>query len=86
MVSGCKISSNRRQGYIISKLRPAHYKKNEDSFAWAEKKFKTKTCINIAEFNIHKYLNRDKGSDFEDFGKIIDYAKWARKLIKKGHK
>ncbi len=66
----------------MSDFRPNHYIEGEDTFAWAERKNIPDVNILIAEFNIHKYLDRDKGSDYADFGKIIDYANWARKLMK----
>lgn len=64
-------------------LRPSHYKKGEDTFAWAEKRYDKKQLQAIAEFNIHKYLNRDKGQDFDDLGKIVDYANWLRSIMEK---
>lgn len=67
-------------------FRPNHYAKGKDTFAWAEEKFDTDTCLAIAAFNIHKYNDRDKGQDFNDFGKIADYANWARKLMEKDSK
>ena len=67
----------------MNNLRPEHYVKGKDSFAWAEDKFSTDICCAIAAFNIHKYNDRDKGQDYDDFGKIIDYANWARDLMEK---
>ena len=64
-------------------LRPKHYKEGEDTFAWAERTLTKEACLAICAFNIHKYNDRDKGQDFEDFGKIADYAMWARKLMEK---
>ena len=64
-------------------LRPSHYKKGEDTFAWAERKFEPDTCLAIAAFNIHKYNDRSKGDDYKDFGKIADYAMWARSIMEK---
>ena len=37
--------------------------------------------LNPQEFNILKYLLRDKGEDFEDMGKIVDYATREQELI-----
>jgi len=62
-------------------LRPAHYTKGKDTFAWAEQTLTKEACLAIAAFNIHKYNTRDKGQDYEDFGKIIEYANWARSLM-----
>lgn len=67
----------------MENLRPSHYVKGADSFSWAERKFDLDTCLAIAAFNIHKYNDRDKGEDFKDFGKIADYANWARSMMKK---
>lgn len=64
-------------------LRPDHYKKGEDTFAWAERKFDLEICLAIAAFNIHKYNDRSKGQDYQDFGKVADYALWARSLMEK---
>jgi hypothetical protein len=64
-------------------LRPDHYKEGEDTFAWAERKFSPETCLAIAAFNIHKYNDRDKGQDYKDFGKIADYAMWARGIMER---
>lgn len=67
-------------------LRPEHYKKGEDTFAWTERRFGIEACLIVAAFNIHKYNDRDKGQDYEDFGKIADYALWARSLMEKDMK
>jgi len=64
-------------------LKPTHYKQGKDSFAWAEEQFDTNTCLAIAAFNIHKYNERNKGQDYEDFGKITVYAEWARSMMEK---
>ena len=69
----------------LSNLRPPHYKEGEDTFAWAEKTFELDTCLAIAAFNIHKYNSRDKGQDYDDFGKISDYALWARRMMVKSN-
>jgi len=66
---------------ITKGLRPAHYTKGKDTFAWAEQTLTKEACFAIAAFNIHKYNTRDKGQDYEDFGKIIEYANWARSLM-----
>ena len=63
-------------------LRPKHYEKGHDTFAWAEHKFDLETNLNICRFNIHRYNDRDKGQDVEDFEKIIAYAQRALDLIK----
>jgi len=68
---------------MLEGLRPAHYKKGEDTFSWAERKFDRDTNLAIASFLIHKYVDRNKGQDYEDFGKIADYAMWARGLMEK---
>ena len=65
--------------------KPVHYKEGFDSFAWAERRYSTKECLAIAAFNINKYNDRDKGQDFEDFGKIVAYVEWAKKLMTKGN-
>ena len=70
---------------LPSSLRPAHYKEGEDTFAWAEKTFELDVCLAIAAFNIHKYNSRDKGQDYDDFGKISDYALWARRMMEKSN-
>lgn len=62
-------------------FRPKHYEKGHDTFEWAEHKFDLETNLNICRFNIHKYNDRDKGQDKEDFQKIIDYAQHALYLI-----
>lgn len=67
----------------MSDLRPDHYKKGEDTFAWAEKKFGIEYCLAICAFNIHKYNDRNKGDDYKDFGKIADYAMWARDMMER---
>jgi len=64
-------------------LRPSHYQEGEDSFAWAEKNFPLDVCLAIAAFNIDKYNGRAKNQDYDDFGKIIVYASWARSLMEK---
>ena len=66
--------------------RPSHYVEGEDTFAWAEKRFTTQQLLAVAEFNIHKYFTRRKGQDFDDYGKISDYANWARKILEDGKK
>jgi len=39
--------------------------------------------LNFQEANILKYLLRDKGQDYEDMIKIVDYATREAELIKK---
>jgi len=68
---------------ITKGLRPPHYTKGKDTFAWAEETLTKEACLAIAAFNIHKYNTRNKGQDYEDFGKIIEYANWARSLTEK---
>ena len=69
------------KSYEADTLRPNHYKKGQDTFAWADEKFDVVTNVNICRFNIHKYNDRDKGEDVKDFRKVIDYAKRAIKLL-----
>jgi len=64
-------------------LKPLHYKKGEDTFAWAEKRFNDEQLQAIAEFNIHKYLSRNKDQDVSDFGKIAVYALWIKGILEK---
>jgi len=64
-----------------TEFRPAHYKTGSDTFAWFEERYSIDDCIKTAEFNIHKYLNRQKNQDLADFKKIADYALWAIKLM-----
>jgi hypothetical protein len=64
-----------------SAIKPERYKSREvngmDVIDLAEH-FK----LNPQEFNILKYLLRDKGEDYEDMLKISDYALRESKLIK----
>ena len=76
------------QDYVLddspeTKLRPTHYTRGSDTFAWAEERFNPNELRAIAEFNIHKYLNRLKGEDIKDFGKIADYALWIKDIKEK---
>jgi len=79
----CPVCGNMNNIYSVKfhSLRPPHYTKGKDTFAWAEQTLTKEACLAIAAFNIHKYNTRDKGQDYEDFGKIIDYANWARSLM-----
>lgn len=61
-------------------LRPSHYVAGSDTFAWAEENYPVEICLAMARFNIHKYFNRNKGQDTDDFKKIAVYALWAKKL------
>ena len=61
-------------------LRPKHYKKGADSWAWAEDRFNKEQLIAIAEFNIHKYTHRDKGQNESDEKKILHYGIWLKKI------
>jgi len=67
----------------MNELRPEHYKEGEDTFDWAERKYGLETCLAICEFNIHKYNDRSKDDDYKDFGKIADYAMWARDMMER---
>ena len=68
---------------IDNELRPTHYAEGEDTFAWAEKRFNPNELRAIAEFNMHKYLNRLKGDDIKDYGKIANYALWIKGIKEK---
>jgi hypothetical protein len=62
-------------------IKKPDYYPQYDTFKWAEDRFDKEVCLAIASFNIHKYNDRAKGQDYDDFGKIIAYATWARKIM-----
>lgn len=62
--------------------KPEHYQKGIDTFTRMEANCTKEECLAFAKGNIDKYVFRNKGQDLEDFEKIINYAKWAIKLLK----
>ena len=63
--------------------KPSHYPQGQDSFAWAEERFSKEQLTAIAEFNIHKYLTRNKGQDLQDLLKIEVYSHWIGDILLK---
>lgn len=67
----------------IAKTKPEQYQIGIDTFERVESNLTKEEILAICKFNIDKYTWRKKGQDIEDFEKIIDYANFAIKQLKK---
>ena len=81
------IAQNGNEGLHYSiQEKPPQYKKGIDTFERAEANQTPKEIVATCKFMIDKYTWREKGTDKEDFIKIIDYANFALKQIDKLNK
>lgn len=71
-----------KQEYVIRE-RPKQYQRGIDTFERVEANMTPQEIIACCKFSIDKYNWREKGSDEQDFIKIIDYANFAIKQIQK---
>ena len=63
-------------------MRPKHYASLEiDTFELWRKNKPPHARLNAADFNIHKYVMRNKGCDYEDYRKIISYCSYAMEAL-----
>lgn len=63
------------------RVKPIQYRIGIDTLERMEANMSKDGCLAAAVFSIDKYNWRQKGQDREDFEKIIDYARWAIKII-----
>lgn len=63
--------------------KPKQYKIGIDTFERAESNMDLTERLACVRFNIDKYAWRKKDQDFEDFNKIIAYAEYGLKQLKK---
>ena len=61
--------------------KPSQYNIGIDTFERMEANCNTEEILAFCKGNIDKYNWRNKGSDLEDFKKIIDYANFAIKQL-----
>lgn len=64
-------------------IQPIQYQIGIDTFARMEANCSKEDILAFCKGNIDKYNWRKKGSDLEDFKKIIDYANFAIKQLNK---
>lgn len=63
-------------------MKPKHYANLKvDTFELWEKNRSPQDRIAAADFNISKYVMRDKGCNYEDYNKIIDYCEYAKRAL-----
>ena len=62
-------------------IQPVQYQIGIDTFARMEANCSKEDILAFCKGNIDKYNWRKKGSDLEDFKKIIDYANFAIKQL-----
>lgn len=62
-------------------VKPSQYSIGIDTFERMEANCNTEEILAFCKGNIDKYNWRKKGSDLEDFKKIIDYANFAIKQL-----
>ena len=67
--------------YIAEK--PKQYNIGIDTFTRCESNMTKEEILTCCKFNIDKYNWRNKGQDLEDLEKIISYANWGIKQLKK---
>lgn len=67
--------------YIAEK--PKQYQIGIDTFERCEANMTKEEILACVRFNIDKYTWRNKGQDLEDLEKIISYANWGIKQLKK---
>ena len=63
--------------------KPEQYRKGIDTIKRSEANLTVDECIAVAKFQIDKYTWREKNQDIDDTYKIIFYAKWRLKLLKR---
>jgi len=66
-------------GYSL--IKPVQYSIGIDTFERMEANCSKEDILAFCKGNIDKYNWRKKGSDLEDFKKIIDYANFAIKQL-----
>jgi len=93
MLDGVSYSNKAR--YLIAKwnkevptdscswVTPTQYDMKIDTFKRAESNMTLPERMSCVKFNIDKYNWRNKGQDKEDLEKIIAYANWGLKQLKK---
>jgi len=64
-------------------VTPTQYDITIDTFKRAESNMTLPERMSCVKFNIDKYNWRNKGQDKEDLEKIIAYANWGLKQLKK---
>jgi len=64
-------------------VTPTQYDMKIDTFKRAESNMTLPERMSCVKFNIDKYNWRNKGQDKEDLEKIIAYANWGLKQLKK---
>jgi len=64
-------------------IKPTQYQIGIDTFTRMEANCSKEDILAFCKGNIDKYNWRKKGSDLEDFKKIIDYANFAIKQLNK---
>lgn len=62
-------------------IQPVQYNIGIDTFQRMEANCSKEEILSFCKGNIDKYNWRKKGSDLEDFKKIIDYANFAIKQL-----
>lgn len=67
----------------VSSEKPEQYQIGIDTFERSEANMTKEEILACCRFNIDKYNWRKKDQDLSDFKKIIDYANFAIKQIKK---
>lgn len=67
--------------YIAEK--PKQYQIGIDTFERCEANMTKEEILACVKFGIDKYVWRNKGQDLEDLEKIIDYANWGIKQLKR---
>lgn len=63
--------------------KPKQYQIGIDTFERCEANMTKEEILACVRFNIDKYTWRNKGQDLEDLEKIISYANWGIKQLKK---
>lgn len=74
---------NLAEQHLVKDDKPIQYQIGIDTFERAEANMTKEEILAFCKCSIDKYVWRNKGQDLEDYEKIIVYAKFAIKQLKK---